>query len=136
MWGQHLILDLGGCSPSAIADERNLRAFTTRLVDAIGMTAYGDALLVHFGEGDAIAGYSLVQLIETSAITGHFVDSSGDAYLDIFSCKAFDESVALAVVQEYLRPGTISTTSLRRQAQPAERAAFPARVKELALAGD
>jgi hypothetical protein len=25
-------------------------------------------------------GYSLVQLIETSAITGHFCDRSGDAY--------------------------------------------------------
>ena len=41
------------------------------------------------------AGYSLVQLIETSAITGHFCDASGDAYLDIFSCKDFDPATAI-----------------------------------------
>lgn len=116
MWGQHLILDLGGCSRRAITDEQALRAFTAHLVDAIDMRAYGTAQLVHFGEGDVIAGYSLVQLIETSAITGHFVDSTGDAYLDIFSCKAFDESVAIAVVEEHLRPLSVSATSLRRQA--------------------
>jgi S-adenosylmethionine/arginine decarboxylase-like enzyme len=123
MWGQHLILDLGGCSKTAITDEQTLRAFTAELIDAIDMTAYGETLLVRFGELEAIAGYSLVQLIETSAVTGHFVDATGEVYLDIFSCKAFDEHVALAVVERRLQPQTISMTSLRRQAPPMARTA-------------
>jgi S-adenosylmethionine/arginine decarboxylase-like enzyme len=34
-----------------------------------------------------LLGYSVAQLIHTSSITCHFMDTSGDAYIDIFSCK-------------------------------------------------
>jgi S-adenosylmethionine decarboxylase len=123
MWGQHLILDLGGCDRHAIADDATLRAFVGQLVEAIEMSAYGEPLLVRFGESEAIAGYSLVQLIETSAVTGHFVDATGEVYLDIFSCKAFEEEVALSVVERCLQPQTVSMTSLRRQAPSPSRLA-------------
>ena len=59
---------------------------------------------------------SLVQLIETSSITGHFVDVNGDAYLDIFSCKPFEIELAREVVQGYLNPNKIKITYLTRQA--------------------
>jgi hypothetical protein len=51
---------------------------------------------VHFGEG-RVAGYSMVQLIETSLISGHFANDTNSAYLDIFSCKGYDP----AVVEEF-----------------------------------
>jgi hypothetical protein len=42
--------------------------------------AYGAPVLEHFAEHlPEAAGYSLVQLIETSAITGHFCDLSSEA---------------------------------------------------------
>ena len=62
------------------------------------------------------AGYSLVQLIETSAITGHFCDLSGDAYIDIFSCKDFDVELAVEVVRAAFRPQHINFITLVRQA--------------------
>ena len=62
------------------------------------------------------AGYSLVQLIETSAVTGHFCDASGDAYLDVFSCKDFDPEVAIGVVERHLRPESIRKVELARDA--------------------
>ena len=62
------------------------------------------------------AGYSLVQLIETSAITGHFCDLSGDAYIDIFSCKDFDAELAVEVVRAAFRPQYINFITLERQA--------------------
>ena len=61
------------------------------------------------------AGYSLVQLIETSAVTGHFCDASGDAYLDVFSCKDFDPEVAIGVVERHLRPESIRKVELARR---------------------
>ena len=62
------------------------------------------------------AGYSLVQLIETSSITGHFVDQNGDCYIDIFSCKEFDIETARAVVDKYFSPSQTKVTYLTRQA--------------------
>jgi S-adenosylmethionine/arginine decarboxylase-like enzyme len=37
-----------------------------------------------------VAGYSMIQLIETSLISGHFANLTDSAYIDIFSCKAYD----------------------------------------------
>jgi S-adenosylmethionine/arginine decarboxylase-like enzyme len=81
------------------------------------MRAYGAPLLEHFAEHvpDA-AGYSLVQLIETSAITGHFCDLSGDAYIDIFSCKDFQAELAVEVVRAAFLPQHINFMTLVRQA--------------------
>ena len=47
-----------------------------------------------------------VQLIETSAITGHFCDRSGDAYIDILSCKDFQSELAVEVVRAAFRQNT------------------------------
>ena len=57
----------------------------------------------------AILGLSLVQLIETSAITGHFCDRSGEAYIDILSCKDFEAELAVSVVRTAFRPKHINS---------------------------
>ena len=67
-----------------VRSAEHIQSFVETLVDTIGMKAYGPPVLEHFAEHvPEAAGYSLVQLIETSAITGHFCDRSGDAYIDI-----------------------------------------------------
>ena len=115
MWGQHLILDLGDCDREAIKNPETIRSFAADLVAAIGMKAYGEPILEYFATHDpAAAGYTLVQLIETSNITAHFAELSGDIYLDVFSCKAFSEEQALAVCQRYFAPSRIRRTSLER----------------------
>ncbi len=81
------------------------------------MKAYGDPQLNHFATHcPEAAGYTLTQLIETSLISGHFVDKNGDAYIDIFSCKEFSILAAKDVVNEFLKPENIRTTFLMRQA--------------------
>jgi S-adenosylmethionine/arginine decarboxylase-like enzyme len=95
----------------------HIRRFVETLVTAIDMKAYGPPVLEHFAEHvPEAAGYSLVQLIETSAITGHFCDSSGDAYIDIFSCKEFSEQVAVDVIRSAFRPKHLNVITLARQA--------------------
>jgi S-adenosylmethionine decarboxylase len=117
MWGQHLIIDLAGGKPEAIRSRDVLARFARELVEAIHMKAYGEPLLAHFAEhSPKAAGWTLVQLIETSSITGHFCDHSGDAYLDVFSCQAFDVQTVLDLVEETFAPEQVSTTVLMRQA--------------------
>lgn len=48
-----------------------------KLVKDIDMVPYGGPQVVHFGSGNK-AGYTLVQLIETSNITAHFVEETND----------------------------------------------------------
>lgn len=114
-WGYHLILDCKGGDVDAVTDPKAIEAFVIELVDQIDMKRYGEATIVHFGSGH-LTGYSLMQLIETSSITGHFVDQNGDAYIDIFSCKPFSQEAAMKVVQKYFNPKKIKTVYLVRQA--------------------
>lgn len=116
-WGYHLILDCKACDVSRITSYDTIKSFITDLVEKIEMVAYGNPIIEHFATHEPEkAGYSLVQLIETSSITGHFVDLTGDAYIDIFSCKPYDIEVALDCVKSYFNPTTIRTTYLTRQA--------------------
>ena len=104
-WGWHLSVDLGGCNKEKITSKDNIIAFCKKLVPTIGMKAYGEPEAVHFAEHDAgKAGFTLTQLIETSNICAHFVDATGEMYLDVFSCKSFDPELVMAVVGEFFEP--------------------------------
>jgi S-adenosylmethionine/arginine decarboxylase-like enzyme len=108
---------MAACDKAAITSKEKLATFVKDLVVKIDMKAYGEPIIEHFATHDpAKGGYSLVQLIETSAITGHFVDENGDAYLDIFSCKPFTMETALEVVSEHLKPANVKHIGLARSA--------------------
>ena len=102
-WGFALALDLGRCCPRAIRCPTTIRDFSRTLVKEIDMKAYGEPQIIHFGE-DNKAGYTLVQLIETSNITAHFCEQDNAAFIDIFSCKEFDPKDAKRVVDQFFRP--------------------------------
>jgi len=130
MWGRHLILDCSACDREVVRDAESIRNFCADLVSSIGMVAYGEPMLEHFATHlPEAAGYSLVQLIETSAVTGHFCDASGDIYLDVFSCKDFDPEAAIEVVRQYFRPENIHRKTLFRNASG------PAREQNLSRTG-
>jgi S-adenosylmethionine/arginine decarboxylase-like enzyme len=116
-WGYHLLLDCKDCNVEKVTDPENILAFIHTIVPEIGMRAYGDPVLEHFATHDPmLAGYSLIQLIETSSITAHFVDWNGDAYIDIFSCKPFNIDEAKEIVERFFHPSQMKTTYVSRQA--------------------
>jgi S-adenosylmethionine/arginine decarboxylase-like enzyme len=80
------------------------------------MVPYGKPQIVMFGSGNK-KGYTLVQLIETSNITGHFVEETNDLYLDVFSCKKFDINTVGAIVKMHFSPEHIKSTYLERHAE-------------------
>ncbi|CAB4124939.1 SpeD S-adenosylmethionine decarboxylase [uncultured Caudovirales phage] len=104
-WGYHLTLDCAGCDLQAIRDGETIAKFAAALVKNIDMKAYGEPQVVHFAAHDPTkGGYTLVQLIETSNITAHFVDASGEMFLDVFSCKEFEMSDVVDVVNDWFKP--------------------------------
>jgi S-adenosylmethionine/arginine decarboxylase-like enzyme len=116
-WGYHLILDCNECDKEAVTNPKTIRKFSKDLVKSINMVAYGNPIIKHFGENDEkLSGYTLIQLIETSNITAHFCDLTGDAYIDIFSCKEFDIDVAIEMVKKYFSPTNIYESFLFREA--------------------
>jgi len=115
-WGYHLIIDAASCAPSAIRCSKNIERFSNTLVNRIDMVPYGKPQIVMFGSGNK-KGYTLVQLIETSNITGHFVEETNDLYLDVFSCKKFDINTVESILRSYFSPNNVKTKYLERFAE-------------------
>ena len=91
------------CNPLKIRSKLTLEDFIVSLCDLIDMKRHGKPIIEYFGNEDRVKGYSLVQLIETSTIVGHFVDESNKGYIDIFSCKPYDPHAAAKFVKEYFQ---------------------------------
>ena len=116
MWGYHLALDCRSCNDNVkFPNSKKIEDFAKQLVIDIHMVAYGEPQVVHFGQ-DNKTGYTLVQLIETSNICGHFCDETGDAYIDVFSCKEFDPQTVVSLVKKYFEPEAIKMNFFTRQA--------------------
>lgn len=116
-WGFHLILDCSKCDAEAITNPETLKEFSNTLVNEIQMVKYGEPQILHFGHNEPhLAGWTVLQFIETSNILCHFCDNTREGYLDIFSCKEFDQDIAISVVKRFFSPEEIRVTFLTRQA--------------------
>ena len=114
-WGYHLLLDCSNCN-NKIRDEECIKQFVSALITAIDMKRVGDPVLQYLTPTPENSGYSLMQMIETSNITAHFVESNHSAYIDVFSCKEFNPQIAEQVVKDYFEPATIKTNFIIRHA--------------------
>ena len=93
-WGVLTSIDLHGCDPETIRDAGKIKEYVKKLCELIGMKRFGETEVVHFGEDEKVAGFSMTQLIETSLISGHFANLINASYIDIFSCKLYDPWIA------------------------------------------
>ncbi len=89
-WGVLTSIDLYDCDSASIRNADYIKEFVVKLCEKIEMKRFGDCQVVHFGEDEKVAGFSMTQLIETSLISGHFANATNTAYLDIFSCKYYE----------------------------------------------
>ena len=99
-YGIEQIIDLKGCNPALFTRE-HIERFLSTLCDIIQMEK-GD---LHFWDDVGVPpeeqqtdphtkGTTAIQFILTSNITIHTLDLLGEVYINIFSCKSFDEFAA------------------------------------------
>ena len=110
-FGMEVVLDLYDCNLETIRSKEKLQEYTRELCRVIGMTPYGAPFAEWFGLNEAkTAGYSIVQLIETSSITGHFSEEWNSAYINIFSCKEFDPKQAAEYSRDFFEAERVEST--------------------------
>jgi len=116
-WGYHLILDCSSCDVPSIQSRENVYNWITGLVRAIDMEPIGEPRIEYTAaEFPDKAGFTAIQVIVTSSIVAHFVDSTGDVYIDVFSCKEFDNNVVVDTIKNAFSPKKIRINYLTRQA--------------------
>ena len=101
VWGVATSIDIYNCNPRSIRDADKIRQFVDQLCELIDMKKFGPTQVVHFGEDERVAGFSMVQLIETSLISGHFAEDTNRAFLDVFSCKEYPPKKVAEYCQKY-----------------------------------
>jgi S-adenosylmethionine/arginine decarboxylase-like enzyme len=108
-YGYELMLDLHGCEPKLFT-RRHLRKFFDQLCEIIEMQKCS----IHFWDDVGIAaaerqtqahtkGTSAVCFILTSSIVIHTLDMLDAVYLNIFSCKEFDQDKAREFAKNWFR---------------------------------
>ena len=111
IFGMEVVLDLYDCNLETIRSKEKLQEYTRELCQVIGMTPYGAPFAERFGLNEAkTAGYSIVQLIETSSITGHFSEEWNSAYINIFSCKEFNPKQAAEFSKDFFEADRVEST--------------------------
>lgn len=115
-WGIAAAIDLHHCNGDTIRDADKIKQFVYELCNKIDVQHFGECQVVHFADhNEDVAGYSMVQLIETSLISAHFANKTNAVYLDVFSCKYYDPAVVKEFSEEFFAAAdSIMTVTLRK----------------------
>ncbi len=99
-FGKELILDLSNCNSEKF-NRKSIEGYFVKLCELIKMDReklcwwdYKDCPEEYDKAPTHLKGTTAVQFIKTSNITIHTLDELGEVFLNIFSCKDFDASVA------------------------------------------
>lgn len=114
-WGIATAVDLHNCDPDLIRSADAIKQFVMELTDLIEVKRFGECVVVHFGENPEVAGYSMTQLIETSLVSGHFVNKTNAVYLDVFSCKYYNPEVVADFAEKYFKASDKKVNVLLRK---------------------
>lgn len=117
MFGQELILNLYDCNLKTISSATEIKKFVVKLCDdVIKMKRFGEPFIPHFGHDNPItSGYSLVQLIETSAVSAHFSEFKRSVYLNIFSCAWFDPAKTETFCKKFFDAKRVESHLVKRE---------------------
>lgn len=115
LWGITFSIDLYECDPLYINSCSEIKRYAIEICDLIKMKRYGKPIIEWFGREEKVKGFSLVQLIETSSITGHFCSNRNSAHIDIFSCKMFDTVEALKFSVDFFNAKETISSILHRK---------------------
>jgi len=119
-YGKELILDLHKCN-SKLFTRKHIKNYFIEICDLIDMErcklSWWDDVGVPKEERQTdprLKGTSAIQFILTSNITIHALDVLERVYLNIFSCKEFDEKIAALFSKEYFEGNIVCQHVIRR----------------------
>ncbi|MBI5803516.1 S-adenosylmethionine decarboxylase [Candidatus Pacearchaeota archaeon] len=102
-WGLWAGIDLKSCDPGFIRSADKVKEFVAKLCDKIKMKRFGECVVVDFGDDPKVSGFSMTQLIETSLISGHFVNQTNNVFLDVFSCSYYNPAEVAEFAKEFFK---------------------------------
>jgi len=102
---QELILNLYNCSLKVVSSKEKIQEFVDLLCPLIEMKKYGPLRIERFGQKSLFGeGYSFLQFIETSSVTGHLIEiNEPKAYINIFSYQHFNAIKAAKFTKEFFK---------------------------------
>jgi len=119
-YGKELIIDLHYCNPAQFT-RACIKDYFSKVCILINMErcklCWWDDLYTPKEEKETephLVGTSAVQFIKTSNITIHTLDILCNAYINIFSCKNFDEKIVIQVSQECFEGEVVNKQIIRR----------------------
>ena len=116
-WGYHLILDCHACDVPNIQSQENVYNWIKKLVKDIDMEPIGEPRIEYTAaEFPDKAGFTAIQVIVTSSIVAHFIDSTGDVYIDVFSCKPFNPEKVTTLITKFFMPEKMNKHFIIRDA--------------------
>lgn len=120
-YGKELILDLHNCDPSRFT-RKKIRKYFEEVCDLISMErcklCWWDDLYTVEGEKETephLVGTSAVQFIKTSNITIHTLEILCRVYLNVFSCKDFDEDIVAEFSVKWFGGDVVNKVVVERQ---------------------
>ncbi len=120
-YGLELILDLHECDVGTFT-RKSIKNYCEELCNLIDM----EACEFHFWDDEGVpedecqtdpktCGVSAVQFILTSSIVIHTLTKMGTAYVNIFSCKDFDNNIAKGFTERWFGSNRSNSTSVVRE---------------------
>lgn len=106
MFGLSTFIDLKNCSLEKITNKETIQNYVDEICFLLKIKKFGECEIVHFGK-DEVAGFTFIQKIETSLVSGHCVDYSRCAFIDIFSCKLYEPKLITKFTCDFFEAGNI-----------------------------
>jgi len=115
IYGKELIMDLYDCDQKILGSKKKILEYLNKICNLIKVKKYKKPIIERFGFGkDFALGFSFIQLIESSSITGHISELWNRAFINIFSCGLFDDKKAKNFTKKFFKAKKIKSRVLLR----------------------
>lgn len=100
----HIIVDLSDISAEKLTDTLGLERFLKELPGMIGMTIlHGPTVVVGVPANPGVTGFVI---IDFSHISVHTFSETSQAFVDVFSCKEYDQATVMKATLDYFNGKT------------------------------
>jgi S-adenosylmethionine/arginine decarboxylase-like enzyme len=116
-FGPELLVDLQGCSISALTNRDFLFEFLRDFPEAIGMKRISEPNIIYYGGCPDPLDYGMsgsVFLAESSVSFHSFPNREGSIFINIFTCSYLDENETLNKLKSLFHPSLIEYSFIKR----------------------